>query len=129
MGRKLRWKAIIGWGAAVYAAMFLLWSFFVKYGFVEGFLPNTIGVTLLILVLIIAARSLHFSSWQDILPYSVGWAIIVAILDILLTVPFTGWAIFAHPRVLLGYTLILLVPLAFFERAPLASKEVELMHN
>lgn len=120
-----RWKALIGWGAGLYAAMFLLWSFFIKYGFVEGVLPNSASILLLAVILAFAARSLHFSAWSDIFPYSLGWALVVLALDVLITVPFTGWAIFIHPRVLAGYALIILLPLLFRERPPAASPEMQ----
>jgi len=120
-----RWKSLFGWGAGIYAAMFLLWSIFIKYGFVEGLLPNAISIVVLSVIVALAARSLHFTSWKDLLPYSIGWAVVVFVLDVLITVPFTGWAIFVHPRVIIGYALIIILPLLFFERTPEVPPEIK----
>lgn len=112
----IRYKHLIGWGILLYALMFFVWSLFIKMGFAEGVLPRAIGLTILIVAVILAARSLHLATWKDILPYSIGWAAIVALLDVLLTVPFTGWGIFGQPSVIIGYLIIILVPLLFYER-------------
>jgi len=108
----------------MYAVMFLLWSAFTRLDFTAGPAPTLISLAILIVIAILAGRLLHYSSWKDILPYSLGWAIIVAVLDALLTVPFTGWQIFLQPSVLIGYALIILVPLLAFDRAPIASDDV-----
>ncbi len=107
----MRYSALISWGVVIYAVMFLLWSGFVVYGFVEGVLPRLVGLGILILLALIAGRSLRLHGWHDILPYSLSWVAVVAILDIILTVPFTGWALFSDWNIWVGYALIACVPL------------------
>ncbi len=107
----MKYSAFVSWGIVMYAIMFLLWSGFVVYGFVEGVAPRLVGLTVLIVLATVAGRSLRFHRWQDILPYSLSWVAVVAILDIILTVPFTGWALFSDWNIWVGYALIAFVPL------------------
>lgn len=95
----------------IYAVMYLLWSGFMLYGFTEGILPRLIALLVLVGLALSAGRALRFSSWKDILPYSIAWTVIVALLDALYTVPFTGWALFSDWNLWVGYSLILIVPL------------------
>ena len=105
------YEKLIGWGVIVYAVMFLLWSGFVAYGFVDGILPRLIGMAVLIGIMYKAGKSLPISAWQAALPYALGWVIIVAILDIILSVPFAGWNIFLDWNLWVSYSLIFVVPL------------------
>jgi len=107
----MKYGALLGWGITMYAIMFLLWSGFVLYGFVEGILPRLVSLVVLMAIALYAGRSLRFASWRDILPYSIAWLIVVALLDIVFSVPFTGWALFSDWNVWVGYSLIVLVPL------------------
>src|SRR3990167_7992781 len=96
----------LAWGIVLYAIMFLLWSGFVLYGFAEGIAPRLTGLLVLIGLALLAGRALHYGSWRDILPYSIAWTVIVAILDMVFTVPFTGWALFSDWNIWVGYALI-----------------------
>lgn len=107
----MRYGALLGWGIVMYAIMFLLWSGFVLYGFVEGLLPRIVGLSVLIALALLAGRSLRFHLWRDILPYSIAWTIVVVVLDVVFTVPFTGWALFSDWNIWVGYAMILFVPL------------------
>ncbi len=108
---RMKYGALLTWGVLLYALMFLLWSGFMLYGFTEGFMPRLIGLAALLFISLIAGRSLRFSSWRDILPYSLSWTFTVAVLDMIFSVPFTGWALFADWNLWVGYSLILFVPL------------------
>jgi hypothetical protein len=107
----MKYGALIGWGIGIYAVMFLVWSGFVTYGFVEGVLPRIVSLLTLITVSIVAGRALHLVNWKDVLPYSATWVVVVIIADVVLSVPFTGWALFSDWNVWVGYALVLLVPL------------------
>lgn len=104
-------RALFGWGITIYALFFLLQSVFVTYGFVQGFAPALISAAALIAITLVAASTLHTTSWKDVLPYSVSWAIIAALLDGLLSYPYTGLAVYTTPVILLGYAIIAIVPL------------------
>ena len=102
---------MLGWGIVIYALMYLIWSGFILYGFVQGVLPRLIGLLVLIVVATIAGRSLKFHSWKDVLPYSIAWAIIIGLLDAVFSVPYSGWQLYADWNVWVGYGLVALVPL------------------
>ena len=99
------------WGIAIYAVMFLLWSAFLTYGFVDGFAPRTLGLLVLVVTTVVAGRSLRASSWHDILPYSLSWAVIMAVFDGVMSVPFVGWEMYADWSLWLGYSVVVLGPL------------------
>lgn len=107
----MRLGKLLGWGVVIYALMFLLWSIFVAYGFSMGFAPRALGLIFLIGICLIAGRSVRMHSWKDVLPYSIGWVVVIAMLDALLSVPFTGWQIFLDWNIWVGYGIVLLVPL------------------
>ena len=107
----VKYGALLGWGVVIYAVMFLAWSLFVTYGFVEGVLPRIAGLLTLIAVALSAGRSLRMATWKDILPYAFGWTLIVIAFDMLLSVPFTGWQLFTDWNVWVGYALVVIVPI------------------
>ena len=114
---------LFGWGIAIYAVMFLIWSGFITYGFASGLQPKILAFCALITMALLAGRSLHFSSWKDIAPYSFLWALIIAILDAIFAVPHAGWEIYSNASVLVGYALVFVVPLFTYERVPMLSDE------
>ena len=107
----MKYGLLFGWGIGIYAVMFLLWSGFVTYGFVDGVAPRIVGLLVLLAVAVIAGRSLRAHSWRDILPYSVSWGIMMALLDMTFSVPLTGWQLYADWNVWVGYLLVALFPL------------------
>jgi hypothetical protein len=103
---------IIGFGALIYAVAFVVVSAFIGFQIPSDNLAvklATIGCVLLTIIL--AAKSLKVSSAKEMLGYSFIWVIINLLLDILITARFTGWAVFGQWNILLGYLLILIVPL------------------
>ncbi|MFA7310008.1 MAG: hypothetical protein WC050_03840, partial [Candidatus Paceibacterota bacterium] len=81
------------------------------YGFVQGVLPRLSGLLVLIVVATIAGRALRFHSAKDIFPYSLAWAVIIVLFDMVYSVPFTGWQLYTDWNVWLGYALVFAVPL------------------
>ena len=108
---RLKLGALLGWGFVIYAVMFLLWSAFVTYGFVAGWAPRVLALLILIVISIVAGRSLRASSWHDILPYSLSWGIMMAVLDGLMSVPLAGWQVFLDWNVWFGYAVVVVTPL------------------
>src|SRR3989344_5835362 len=102
----LRIGALLGWGIVIYAIMFLLASVFATYGFVEGITPRILSLVVLIATSVIAGRALKAHTWSDILPYSLSWGIVVAIIDGIMLLPFGGWQIYANWSVWFGYALV-----------------------
>lgn len=107
----IKYGALLGWGIVIYSIVFLVWSGFIAYGFTSGLVPVLMAFLTLAVVAAIAGRSLHLRSWKDILPYSLAWAAFIAILDAVFAVPFTGWGIYSDPNVLMGYFLVIVIPL------------------
>jgi len=105
------YQKLIGWGVSIYAVMFLLWSAFVAYGFVEGILPQLIGLIVLVGIMYKAGKSIPGGTWQSALPYAVSWVVVVAVLDVILSVPFAGWEIFTDWNLWVSYALIFIIPL------------------
>lgn len=102
---------LVGRGIVIYAMVFLVWNGLLTYGIVDGYLPIILNLIALIVITLGAGRALRLPRWPDILPYSIGWAVIVAILDGVFAVPFSGWQIYIDWHVLLGYALVIVVPL------------------
>ena len=107
----MRIGALLGWGIVIYAVIFLAWSGFVLYGFIDGVMPRIAALAILIALALIAGRSLRFHSWRDILPYSIAWTVVAALLDVVFSVPFAGWSLYLDWNVWVGYSMILFVPL------------------
>lgn len=114
---RFRIGKLFGWGIVIYSVMFLIWSAFITYGFVEGFFSRIFGLIILVTIAIIAGRSLRANSWHDILPYSACWGITMIVFDIIMSVPFAGWQIFFDWNLWFGYGVVILAPmLALYPR-------------
>ena len=107
----MKFDALIGWGIVIYAVMRLTWDGLVIYGITSGFTPRIIELAMLVILATIAGRSLRFASWKDVLPYSLSWAVIAALLDMVYTVPFSGWQMYSDWNVWVGYAFVVLLPL------------------
>ena len=108
---RMRYGLLFGWGVIIYALMFLLWSGFVTYGFVDGIAPRIIGLLVLIAVALIAGLSLRYNSWSDILPYSIAWALMMGLFDAIFSVPYSGWQLYLDWNIWFGYAVVALVPI------------------
>jgi len=100
-----------GWGIVIYAVIFLVWSAFSIYGFIDGWAPRIVGLAALVCTAVIAGRSLRATTWYDIIPYSLAWGAMMGVLDAILSVPFIGWQIFLDWNVWFGYAIVVLAPL------------------
>lgn len=109
--RPMKYNLLFGWGIIIYAIMFLVWSGFVTYGFIEGLTPKIATLLVLIGVTALAGQSLRYRSWTDILPYSLGWVVIMAILDGIFSVPYSGFSLYLDPNIWFGYAVVAIVPL------------------
>jgi hypothetical protein len=107
----MKWGALFGWGIAIYAIITLSWNGLVIYQYSTGFAPRIFQLAVLIALSIIAGRSLKFSSWTDILPYSIFWAVMMGLLDFVYTVPFGGVQIYTDWNLWVGYALVVILPL------------------
>lgn len=107
----MKYGAVIGWAIVIYAVMFLFCSGMVIHGYAGTTTAWLLQIISLVVVTTIAARSLHLTTWQDMILYSISWAVLVALLDAVYSVPFAGWQIYYQWPVWLGYALVALVPI------------------
>lgn len=116
----MKFGALFGWGIVIYAVSALAWSGMALYGFTAGPLPRVLEAIILAGVCVIAGSSLRYRTWKDIAPYSVVWAIVVAILDGIFTYPSQGFALYFEWSSWLGYALVVVLPLlaVYFRRIP-----------
>lgn len=104
--------------------MYLAWSGLALYGFMGGWGGRVALLVVLLVTATIAGRSLRFGSYRDVIPYSLGWVILIALFDALYAVPSAGWAIYQDPNLWVGYALVLFIPLfAPSLKRPLSHRE------
>ena len=84
----------LGWGIAIYAVMYLLWSGLVIYGLAAGILSLVVRLLALAAVTTIAGRAVRMTDWKDLAPYTIVWAVVTIILDAIFLVPFSGWSLY-----------------------------------
>ena len=108
---KLNYKKLFGLGILIWAIAYLVACIFVAYKTMDSLIAGIVVVIALALAAFFAGRSLKLSSVVEILKYSICWVIIAFILDLILTVPFTGWGIFSSWHLIVGYLLIIFLPL------------------
>lgn len=117
----MNYKKLFGFGILIWAAVYLVASAFVAYKAMDQLWARIVVELALIVAAYLAARNLSLGSVKEIAKYSVSWAVIAVVLDLLLTVPFAGWEIFSQWDIYLGYLLIIVVPFfAAKKSAPIA---------
>lgn len=114
----------VGWGILIYAVMYLVWSGLVIYGLSLGYLSLIIRLFVLFAITSLAARAMRLTNWRDLLPFSLGWALVAIVLDAIYLVPFSGWALYASLSVWLGYALVVALPiLSLYTRRSAAASQ------
>ncbi len=116
----MKWGSLLGWGVVMYALLSLTWSGRDITGLATPAVSRPVEFFVLLIVAVIAGRSLRFNSWSDILPYSIFWALTAAALDAVFAVPLQGWNVYDSGSVWIGYGLVALLPLL----APLTRHEI-----
>lgn len=107
----MKYGALFGWGFVIYAVMYLVGSGLLIYGLGATILSVAAKLGVLVAVASIAGRSLRLPNWKDVVPYSVGWAVIALLLDAVFWVPFAGILMYASLGVWAGYILLAAVPI------------------
>jgi hypothetical protein len=107
----MKYGKLIGFGVLLYAVVFLIMSGFTAYGSGDTFLTKIIALVALAIVAYLAGKNLRAGSMGEIIKYSLGWLIIVAILDYFFTLPFATTAVYSQWNLWVGYAIILLLPL------------------
>ena len=109
----MNYKKLFGFGVLIYVVVFLIMSGFVAYDMGETLIAKIVALIGVAVVTYIAGRSLQAASRGQIIKYSIGWLVIVVILDVLLTLRFVDSAgeFFSDWSTIAGYIIILLLPL------------------
>lgn len=103
--------ARIGWGIVIYAIVFLVWAGTGIYGWTQGGATYAAQLIALTVVCTWAGSQLKFRQWKDIVPYSIGWAIIFVALDSIFVVPLQGWGWYGEWWAWTTYVLVAVLPL------------------
>ena len=101
----------LGWGIVIYSTLYLTWSGLVLYGFADTVIGRIALLIALVTVVTIAGRELRLQAWEDIVPYSLSWVLIMVVLDILISARINGMDIFSDANLWIDYALVGSVPL------------------
>ncbi|MBU0540055.1 hypothetical protein KKF59_02480 [Patescibacteria group bacterium] len=112
----MNYTKLFGYGVAIWAAAYLTATIFVAYKSMETLIAQIVVAVVGALAAYIAGRKLAAKNAGAILKYSIPWVLIAVVLDMVLTVPFTGWGFFSTWSLWIGYALIALVPLAAIKK-------------
>lgn len=107
----MNYKKLFGFGVLIWAVVYLAALAFVAYDLMDQLWAKIVVELVAVAVAYLAARNLGIGSAGEIFKYSVSWAVIAFVLDLILTVPFTGWQFFSGWEPYVGYALIILAPL------------------
>lgn len=105
------YKKLFGYGGLIWAVVYLVATAFVGYKLMEMLWAQIVLVIISAILSYFLARNLNLNSVVEMLKYSLSWMAMSVVLNIILTVPFTGWAVFNSWDMWASYLLVLLVPL------------------
>jgi len=107
----MRARLLVGWGIVIYAIIYLAWQGLALYGLLGGWPGRVLFLMTLLAIVSIAAESLRLRSYREMLPYSLGWLVMMLGFDAIFTVPLSGWGVYADPNAWVGYALVFFIPL------------------
>ena len=103
-------KKAIQFGLLIWATMFILASLLVGFN-ANVWAQNIVMWLVIIAIAWYAANKIKVKSLTSGLQYGAAFAVVGIILDLIITVRFTGTALFSSASYWLGYTLTLLTVL------------------
>lgn len=112
----MNYKKLIGYGLLIWVVAYLIACVFVAYKASDGLLAKVVILVAVIVAALFAGRKVKPNSVTNALKYSVSWLVIALLMDCLLTVPFTGWQIFASWDMWVGYAIVALAPLVSIKK-------------
>ena len=103
----------LGLGALIYVVASMVISVFIGFKVpTDSLLVKMMTLLAVLITIVLSARSLRANSIKEALGYSLIWVMVNFVLDILVTTRFAGWGFFGQWNIILGYLLILIVPLS-----------------
>jgi len=108
----LDWKKLILYPAAIYAVIFLFISALIGFK-INASADWVMIVTTIISVigLYIASRAANIRDFKKALILGLVWVIVMVVLDLVLTMPFTGAAYFSSWKTYFNYGLTFIIPI------------------
>ena len=109
---KINWKRALGYGVLFYIIIYVATTAFVAY----KINPQTDIVAWSIMMAITLTTGyfislrLEMKDYKEALMYGIVWVIITVLLDLVLTVPFTGISFIENWRFFTGIAVTLLIP-------------------
>jgi hypothetical protein len=107
----MNYKKLIGFGILLWITAFAIASVFVGAKAIDSIAAKITVPIVVGIAAFFVGKNLKLKSIPETLKYSVVWIVIGVLLDMAVTVPFTGWGIFAEWNVWLGYFFVLTAPL------------------
>ena len=107
----MNWKKLLIPPAAIYAVIFLFISALIGFKIDQNRTWVEIVCWIITIIgLYLAVNYVKPKSWKEGLKYGIVWVIVFFILDLVLTVPFTGWEHFSSWKSYISYALTILMP-------------------
>jgi len=107
----MNYKKLIGFGILLWIIAFVIASVFVGAKAIDSIVAKITIPLVVGIAAFFVGKNLKLKSITETLKYSGSWIMIGVLLDMVVTVPFTGWGIFAEWNVWLGYLFVLTAPI------------------
>ena len=105
------WKKFLIPPVAIYAVIFLFISALIGAKIdAHALWVWIVNLGISVVGLYIATNYVKPKTWQDGLKFGAVWVVVLVILDLILTVPFTGAGYFSDWRSYVPYVLTLIIP-------------------
>jgi len=110
----LNWKKLILYPAAVWAVIYLFICAIIGFKLnVHALWVEIIAWVISIVGLYIAAKAAKISAYKNVATLAIVWLAVMFVLDLILTLPFTGAIYFKTWTTYISYAIILIMPLVF----------------
>ena len=107
----LTWQKLILYPAAIWAVIYLFICLLIGFKIDQTANWVMVATTIISIVgLFIAARSAKAESLKKAIILGLVWALVMVVLDLVLTLPFAGAAYFRSWVTYLNYALIIIIP-------------------
>jgi|GEM_PF-1568782 len=106
----------LGYGVAIWAIIYLVATGFVAYNVMDSFGAKIVMIIIVAGLAVWAGTKIQEQSSAKVMRYTVSWVMIGLILDLILTVPFTGVSIFGDWSLWVNYGLIIVLPLFTYKK-------------
>jgi peptidoglycan/LPS O-acetylase OafA/YrhL len=109
---KINWKKALGYGLLFYLIVYVVATAFVAYKIntqTDPFAWAAMMAVSLITGYVLSLR-LDIKNYTEGLMYGLVWVVLTLVLDVILTLPFTGIGFFQSWQTLIGFVVTLLIP-------------------